>query len=146
MLTSLQSQIPTRDLKDSCPISHKEDHNASKADDTKESGRRNDNTEAGHRLTLSLFRLARIAKDARTIAPSQEAQSVLEALETIVDLMTDTNRTSDRLSLKRKKAEDCDSTKIEAEQGHEQKRIKGLLTTSQSIILNPKGTIVPNRF
>ena len=146
MLTSLQSQIPTRDLKDSCPISHKEDHNASKADDTKESGRRNDSTEAGHRLTLSLFRLARIAKDARTIAPSQEAQSVLEALETIVDLMTDTNRTSDRLSLKRKKAEDCDSTKIEAEQGHEQKRIKGLLTTSQSIILNPKGTIVPNRF
>lgn len=137
MTTSLQSQIPKQDPKGFCstPQSQSESCDASNA---KDSGKRDDTTKAGHRLSLSLRRLARIAKDARTVAPSQEARLVLEALETIVDLMVDEPSKLNNPDLKRKRAKDCDLMINEAEQEQEHKRIKGLLATSQSIILNPK--------
>lgn len=139
MITSLQSQIAAQDPKSFCSDTRKEDSHVS--DDVEDGGEGEDNGEAGHRLTLTLSRLARIAKDARIIAPSQEARSVLEALETIVSVMFDKSSTSASFNLKRKRSEDCDSMNNEADHEQEQKRIKGLLTTSQSIILNPKGRI-----
>lgn len=138
LITSLQSKIPARDPKSFCSNTQGE---ACDVSDEEDREKEEDNGEAGHRFKLSLDRLARIAKDARIIAPSEEAQSVLEALETIFSLMFDKSSTSTSLNLKRKRTEDCDSRTNEADHEQEQKRIKGLLTTSQSIILNPKGRI-----
>lgn len=105
MITSLQSQILTRDPRDCCSTSQREDCDARNTEKIRREG---DVTEIGHRLTLSLRRLSRIAKDARTVAPSQEARSVLEALETILDLMVDRTSISDSFDLKRKRADDFD--------------------------------------
>lgn len=141
MIASLQSQIPTQDPKDFCPKPQGKNCDARDDEDAEDCGRRDDYTEAGHRLTLSLERLARIAKDARTLAPSQEARSVLEALETIFRLVVDKASISDSSNLKRKRADYWDLMKDKEEHGQEQKRIKSLLTASQSVILNPKGKI-----
>lgn len=81
MTASLQSQIPTRDCKDSCSSSWFQ-REGCEARNTKDSARTDDTTDAGHCLRLSLSRLCKIAKDTRTVAPSQEARLVLEALET----------------------------------------------------------------
>lgn len=139
IFTSLQSQNSSRDLKESCFISQNEDCDAQ---DTEDGGRGDDMTEAGPRLRLSLCRLARVAKDTRTFATSQEARSVLEALDMIFDLMVDKTSISDSPSLKGKRAAHCDSMNNEAEHGQEKKRIKGLLNASRSIILNPKGKVI----
>lgn len=136
MIISLQSQILTRDPRDCCSTSQREDCDARNIEKSRREG---DVTEIDHRLTISLSRLSSIAKDARTVAPSQEARSVLEALETILDLMVDRTSISDSFDLKRKRADDFDSMNHGAGYGQEQRRIKGLLTTSQSLILNPKG-------
>lgn len=139
MITSLQSQILSRDPKDCCSTSQREDCDAHNTEDSR---REDDVTETSHRLTSSLRRLVRIAKDARTVAPSQEARSVLEALETILDLMVDGTSVSDSSVLERKRADDFDSMNTQAVYGQEQRRIKGLLTTSQSLILNPEGKMI----
>lgn len=130
MITGAQSQTPTRVPKDSCSISQREDREAL---DAKSS------TEADRRLTLSLSRLARIACDTRTVAPSEEARSVLEALKTIVELMVNKGGISNSPNLKRKTADVCDSMINKAEHGHEHRRIRSLLSTSQSIVINPIG-------
>lgn len=137
MTTSLQSQIPKQDPKDFCSTPHAQSESCD-AGIAKDSGKMDDTTEAGHRLSLSLRRLGQIAKDARTVAPSQEARLVLEALETIVDLMVDKPGQPNNPNLERKRAKDCDLMINELKQEQEYKRIKGLLATSQSIILNPK--------
>lgn len=138
MINSLQSQILIKDSKDSC-FTQKADCDARSAED---GGRKDGRAAVGHQLKSSLGRLAQIANDARTIAPSHEARSVLEALETIIDLMIDRPSLPDSQNLKRKRADDFHSMKNETEYGQDPKRIRGLLTTSQSIILNPKGNIV----
>lgn len=141
MITSLQSQIPTQDPKDFRSKSQRKNCDARDAEDAEDCGRRDDFTEAGHQLTMSLDRLARIAKDARTLAPSQEARLVLEALETIFRLVIAKASVSESPNLKRKRADRWDLMKDKEEHGQEQKRIKSLLTASQSVILNPKGKI-----
>ncbi|MCJ1267076.1 hypothetical protein MMC22_006961 [Lobaria immixta] len=137
MTTSLQFQIPKQDPKDFCSTPHAQSESCD-AGIAKDSRKMDDTTEAGHRLSLSLRRLGQIAKDARTVAPSQEAPLVLEALETIVDLMVDKPGQPNNPNLERKRAKDCDLMINELKQEQEYKRIKGLLATSQSIILNPK--------
>ncbi|MCJ1269365.1 hypothetical protein MMC22_009257, partial [Lobaria immixta] len=140
MITSLQSQIPTHGPKDFCPKSQRKNCDARDVEDAEDCGRRDDFTEAGHQLKLSLDRLARIAKDARTIAPSQEARLVLEALETIFRLVVAKASIPDSPNLKRKRADHWGLMKDKEEHGQEQKRIKSLLTASQSVILNPKAS------
>jgi len=101
---------------------------------TTEATGNNDNGDGKKELSETIDRLCLLAEEDGTVH-SSEAQSIIEDLEHVLDVLSDFTSSSKEDQRKRKRS-DNDGNEITLP---DVKRMRGLLTSASAVALNPKG-------